>query len=94
MPNINSSIRSSYSTFAASFLHLRDTCTQWAKSLRPHSMHVSSTADCSQVSYVSSRACGQTRAKTRSSSGAGSLAMQATDVVGGGGYAAGSNREG
>lgn len=63
-------------------LHLFETWAQWARSRRPQSMHVSSTADCSQLSYVSSRACGQTKEKTRSSNGGGSFAMNCS--VGGG----------
>jgi hypothetical protein len=46
-------------------------------------MQVSSTADCSQLSYVSSRVCGHTNENTRSSKGAGSFAIKSTPDTGG-----------
>lgn len=76
---LSSGVGNTYSTVVATVLHLLQTCAQWLRSRRSQSMQASSIADCSQLSYVSSRACGQMNEKIRSSTGVGSLAISCAD---------------
>ena len=67
-------------TLYATALHFFEVCAQCDKSRKSHSMHVSSTADCSQLSYVSSWVWGHTKAKMRSSIAVGSFSSVFLDT--------------
>lgn len=69
-----------YMTLGAVLHHLRLTWTQCDRSRRSQSMHASSMELCSWVSYEQSWVWGQTKAKMRSSTGAGRAASLAAEA--------------
>jgi len=67
-------------TIYAALLHVLQVCAQCDKSLKSHSIQVSSTADCSQLSYVTSWVCGHTNAKILSSTPLGNAFSNSLDT--------------